>query len=98
MRSDQEIREQLRSWVLTKSAGRDGDRVTDGTALFEERYLRSIHLPELILLLERLLEVAVDVEDLRPGDFRSIDAMMLRFGGRCGHGTGDGIGGSGVAS
>jgi hypothetical protein len=79
MRSEQEIRDSLRSWVLTKAADPDTAEITDRTALFEGRYLRSIHLPELLLLLERLSGTAIDVEDLRPGDFRDIDAMVLRF-------------------
>ncbi|MGW7003313.1 hypothetical protein ACWGCW_10895 [Streptomyces sp. NPDC054933] len=80
MRSEQEIRDSLRSWVLAKAADRDGAAITDQTALFEERYLRSVHLPELLLLLERLRGAPIDVEDLNPGDFRDIDSMVLRFG------------------
>ncbi|WP_269858548.1 acyl carrier protein [Streptomyces sp. RPT161] len=79
MRSEQEIRDSLRSWVLAKAADRDGATITDQTALFEERYLRSVHLPELLLLLERLSGTPIDVEDLNPGDFRDIDSMVLRF-------------------
>jgi len=39
-----------------------------------------VHLPELLLLLERLRGEPIDVEDLRPGDFRDIDTLVLRFG------------------
>ncbi|MFI9724083.1 acyl carrier protein [Streptomyces sp. NPDC052396] len=80
MRSDQEIRDGLRSWIRSKSLDGEGDRLTDGTALFEERYLRSVHLPELLLLLERLCGEPIDVEELNPRDFRSIDAMVRRYG------------------
>ncbi len=79
MRSEQEIRDNLRSWVLTKAADRDTSAVDDRTPLFEERYLRSVHLPELLLLLERLSGTPIDVEDLNPADFRDIDSMVLRF-------------------
>ncbi len=80
MRSEQEIREALRSWVLTKAKGLDRAVLTDTTPLFEQAQLRSLHLPELLLLLERLRGGPIDVEDLRPGDFRDIDTLVLRFG------------------
>ncbi|MCM2430688.1 hypothetical protein [Streptomyces sp. RKAG337] len=40
-----------------------------------------MHLPELLLLLERLRAAPIEVEDLRPGDFRDIHTMVDRFGG-----------------
>ena len=79
MRSDQEIREALRSWVLDKAKNLDGSVLTDKTPLFEERYLRSLHLPELLLFIERLSGEPIEVDDLRPGDFRDIDTLVLRF-------------------
>ena len=79
MRSEWEIREALRSWVLDKAKNLDGSVLTDKTPLFEERYLRSLHLPELLLFIERLAGVPIEVDDLRPGDFRDIDTLVLRF-------------------
>ncbi|WP_144124187.1 hypothetical protein [Catellatospora sichuanensis] len=77
MRSETEIREQLRTFVRRHA----GDvAITDDTALFTLRVLRSVHLPELIILLERLRGAPIDVEQLRMGDFDGIDAMMARFG------------------
>jgi len=79
MRSELAIRQSLRSWILSKATDADSTALTDSTALFEERRLRSVHLPELLLLLERLRGEPIDVEDLRPGDFRDIDTLVLRF-------------------
>ncbi|MCZ4119629.1 hypothetical protein [Streptomyces sp. H39-S7] len=81
MPSDQEIRDRIRAWVLTKAPDLSAADLTDRTPLFEERHLRSVHLPELLLLLERLRASPIDVEDLRPGDFRDIRTMVDRFGG-----------------
>ena len=81
MRSEQEIREALRSWVLSKARNFDGSTLTDSTPLFEERQLTSLHVPELLLFLERLRGGPIDVDDLRPGDFRDIDTLVLRFCG-----------------
>lgn len=79
MRSEREIRAALRSWVLDKAKNLDCHVLTDQTPLFEERYLRSLHLPELLLLIERLRSAPIEVDDLRPGDFRDIDTLVLRF-------------------
>jgi hypothetical protein len=77
MRSEQEFRAELRAWARAKAKGRD---VTDRTPLFEQRVLRSVHVPELLLLLERLRGAPIDVERLWPGDFYSVDIMVERFG------------------
>src|ERR1700722_8530144 len=111
MRSEKEIRETLRSWVLSKAKNLHGSApgnsapdhgapddgapdhgapddgapddgaLTDSTPLFEERRLRSLHLPELLLLLERLRGEPIDVGEPRPGDFRDIDTLVSRFCG-----------------
>jgi hypothetical protein len=76
MRSEQEVRAALRAWVRRKA----GDlAVTDATPLFEQRILRSVHVPELLLLLERLRGAPIDVERLRPGALHSIEVMLDRF-------------------
>jgi hypothetical protein len=72
-------RDILRSWVLAKAKNLDAEVLTDRTPLFAERHLRSIHLPELILLLERLRGEPIDVESLGPGDFRDIETLIARF-------------------
>lgn len=77
MHSDAEIRTALRDFVQRRAKDFP---LTDGTALFEQRVLRSVHLPELILLLERLRGAPIDVERLRPRDFQSIDVIVQRFG------------------
>jgi hypothetical protein len=86
MRSETEIpeavfRTALRSWVLSKAKSPDGGTFDDSTPLFAERRLRSLHLPELLLLIERLRGEPIDVDDLRPGDFRDIDTLVSRFFG-----------------
>jgi len=77
MRSDDEIRAALRTFVACHAGDTE---FTDQTALFTLRVLRSIHLPELIILLERLRGAPIDVEQLRLGDFDSIDAMVKAGG------------------
>jgi hypothetical protein len=75
MRSEQEFRGELRAWAAAKA----GVPVTDRQQIFSERTLRSVHIPELLLLMERLRGAPIDVEALRPGDFRDIDTLVARF-------------------
>ncbi|HCU51155.1 MAG TPA: hypothetical protein DGG94_15390 [Micromonosporaceae bacterium] len=71
------MRMELRSFVQRRA----GDLpVTDQTGLFTQRVLRSLHLPELIILLERLRGAPIDVERLHHGDLDSIDTIIERFG------------------
>jgi hypothetical protein len=77
MRSEADIRAALRTFVQRRAKDFP---LTYDTALFAQRVLRSIHLPELILLLERLRGAPIDVERLQPRDFESIDTIVYRFG------------------
>jgi len=81
MRSERDFRTTLRAWVRAKAADCGGPAIGDRTALFEDRYLTSVHLPELLLLLERLRGAPIDLDSLRPGDFRDIDTMVRLFAG-----------------
>jgi hypothetical protein len=80
MRSENELREELRAFVRRRARG---VLVTDQTPLFTQRLLRSVHVPELVLLLERLRGAPIDVEHLEPGDLDTIDVIVERFGEAC---------------
>jgi hypothetical protein len=79
MPSDHDIFEELRTFVLGKAKISDPDLLTGRSALFEDGYLRSIHLPELLLLIERVTQTPIDVENLRQGDLRDLDTIMERL-------------------
>jgi len=72
-------RTELRAWITRRGADPGPGGLSDHSALFEQRILRSIHVPELILLIERLSGEPVDVEDLSAGDFRDLDTIIERF-------------------
>jgi hypothetical protein len=75
------MRSELRSFVLAKTREpRPPADLTDQTPLLADRWLRSVHLPELLLLMERLRGAPIDVENLKAGDFRDIDTLVARFG------------------
>lgn len=75
-----ELERELRAWILTKAPDLAEAGLTGRTPLFADRHLRSVHVPELLLLLERLRGSPIDVERLRPGDFTDLDTLIARFG------------------
>ena len=79
MHSEQESREALRTWVASKAKPGEARQIDDATPLFADRYLTSLHVPELLLLIERLRGEPVDATVLGPGDFRDIDTIVRRF-------------------
>ncbi|WP_290062218.1 hypothetical protein [Amycolatopsis solani] len=71
--------DEVRTWVVAKATGLPPGELTDDLPLLEGRILTSLHVPELILLLERLRGEPIDVEQLRPGDFHSLRVIADRF-------------------
>jgi hypothetical protein len=79
MISEQEAKDAIRSWAVSRAKSSAPDQIGETTPLFADRHLTSVHVPELLLLLERLRGEPVDAEGLAPGDFRDIDTIVRRF-------------------
>ncbi|MFE4824691.1 hypothetical protein ACFRFU_51855 [Streptomyces sp. NPDC056704] len=71
--------EELRAWVTAKARDLPPSGLTDDLPLLQGRHLTSLHLPELILLLERLRRRPIDVEQLDADDFRDVATIRARF-------------------
>ncbi|GGK74801.1 hypothetical protein [Mangrovihabitans endophyticus] len=71
--------DELHSWVLRKARDLPPEGLTDDLPLLAGRHLTSLHIPELILLLERLRRRPIDVEQLCAGDFRDLATIRARF-------------------
>jgi hypothetical protein len=69
----------LRDWVAARNDEVTATEDLDRVALFEQRVLTSLHLPELILLIERLTGAPVDATALRAEDIHSIDAIVAAW-------------------
>jgi hypothetical protein len=69
----------LRAWITERSDNVPDGGIADDTALFDARVLTSLHIPELLMLLEELSERPIDIEALQPGDFHDIDTIVRRF-------------------
>jgi hypothetical protein len=71
--------DELRAWVTSKARDLPPEGLTDDLPLLDGRHLTSIHIPQLILLLERLRKAPIDVEQLQAGDFRDIATIGRKF-------------------
>lgn len=71
----QSFKDEVRAWI----SARAGFPVSDTTQIFTERAIRSVHVPELILLMERLRGEPIDIDELKPGDFKDIGTLTTRF-------------------
>lgn len=79
MRTEEEFRAALMTWIGTRVDGIDLDQLSERTPLFAGGHLTSLHVPELILLIERLREAPIDVEGLQSGDFYDVSTILDRF-------------------
>ena len=73
------MREAIRSWIVSTSGRIDPGALGDDTPIFSRAVLESVHVMELILLIEELSGRPIDVERLRVGVFRSVDAIVANF-------------------
>jgi acyl carrier protein len=79
LKPEPEIRAALRDWVVRTSGQVSPADIRDDTPILERRIVKSLDLMDLILFLEELRGLPIDVEALKPGVFRSIDAIWTNF-------------------
>ena len=82
----QEIKSAIRKWVLEKNGKIQSKDLRDDTPIIEQRIISSLQIMDLILFLEKLREEAIDVENLKPGVFRTIDIIYNNFFKEMSHG------------
>ncbi len=81
MKTEQEIKEVLRQWVLTKSKKVTDSELKFDTHLLETRILSSLHVMELILEVEKMKGTRFNLKNIKPGVFNSIDTIYSSFFG-----------------
>lgn len=79
MRTEMEIRAALRDWIVNVSGKIEPGQLSDETPLIEERIITSLQVMDLILFLEKLSGRPVEVEQLKAGAFRNINALYQNF-------------------
>ena len=79
MKTEPEIRQALREWVLKNSSKIETNELNDNTPLIEQRIIKSVQIMDLILFIEKLRDRSIEVDSLKPGTFRNIDAIYNNF-------------------
>ena len=81
MKPQSEIKAALKDWIARTNGKVRAEQLADDTPIFREGLLKSVQVPELILYIEELAERAVDVQKIRTGVFRDIEAIVRNFFG-----------------
>ena len=79
MKTEPEIRKALREWVLKTSGKIKASELTDDTLIIEQRIISSVQILDLILFLEQMTGRSIDVEQLKPGVFRTVNVIYRNF-------------------
>jgi acyl carrier protein len=79
MKTEIEIRQSLREWIAKTNGKIRAEDLNDDTPIIERRIISSLQLTDLILMLEKLSDNLIDVEMLKPGAFRDINAIYQNF-------------------
>jgi chorismate-pyruvate lyase len=77
--TEAEARQALRSWIAERNPDLAAGELADDTPLIERRYLTSLQVADLLVYIEELRQEPIEPASLRPGAFRSIDAIHSAF-------------------
>jgi hypothetical protein len=72
-------RVRLHEWVVAKNGRIAPAELTDDTPILARRVVTSLQIMDLIFFIERLRGLPLDVRRIKPGSFRSINAIMESF-------------------
>lgn len=70
---------QIRDWILAKNPAVDAVALADDTPLLEKKILTSIQIMDLILFLEHLQGHPVDIDQVQPENFHSLNTIHAAF-------------------
>ena len=73
------VREALRRWIAEASGRIEPGELADDTPIFRDGILKSVQVTDLILYIEELGRRSMDVERIKPGAFRDIEAICRHF-------------------
>jgi len=79
MKTETEIREALRSWIANTNGKVQPEQLSDETPIIEQRIITSLQVMDLIFFIEKLSDRSIDVESLKVGVFRNINAIYDNF-------------------
>ncbi|HEX4939475.1 MAG TPA: hypothetical protein VFX11_12430 [Candidatus Kapabacteria bacterium] len=73
------VKNRIRDWILAKNPQVDAAALQDDTALLEQKILTSIQIMDLILFLEHLQERPLDIDQVQPENFHSVNTICAAF-------------------
>jgi hypothetical protein len=73
------VRQMLREWIEQHAHRPANGGLRDDTPILEQRIITSLQVMELILLIQKTTARRVDVSQLKPCSFRSIDNIYTTF-------------------
>jgi acyl carrier protein len=76
---ESDVRTKLRGWIVKHAKTPPGKDFSDQTQLLEQGILSSLDIVEFVLFIESLRGEDVDVEDIEPAVFTSIDSLYEAF-------------------
>lgn len=79
MTRETEIRDSLRAWIVKTNGKIQPDQLDDQTPIIEQRIITSLQVMDLILFLEKLSNRSIEVDTLKVGVFRNINAIYDAF-------------------
>ena len=74
-----ELRGKLRSWIVKHAKVKPSASFSDQTPILEEGILSSLDIVEFVLYIESLRGEDIDVDDIDPQVFTSIDTLYAAF-------------------
>jgi acyl carrier protein len=79
MKTEMEIKQALRNWIIRKNGKIRGEELLDDTLIIEQRIITSMEVLDLILFIESLGASGFDISKLEPNSFKSIQAIYAAF-------------------
>ena len=78
---EDEIREELRGWILDRASAAEERLSSDELPILEEGLLSSLDIVEFILFIESLRGEEVDIESIEPEVFTNVNTLYEAFFG-----------------
>jgi acyl carrier protein len=79
MKNSEEIKSDLRNWILKKNGKIKSQDLTNETKLLEARIISSLHIMELILEIEKMKGAKLNLKKMKPGVFGSVNSIYEAF-------------------
>lgn len=77
--SEENQKQKLRNWIIQKNGQINETQIDFDTKILEEKLISSLQIMELILFLGKLKGSSLNMENVKPGSFSSINIIHEQF-------------------